>query len=121
LLFLGNCDHGSAAVVVGLGSPPKIHEDPINMTVPRNEPVTLSCKAGGRPDPTIEWFKDGVKVRTASHDPQSHRILLPDGSLFFLRAVQSKKEQDAGNYWCVASNEYGVARSATAALEIACK
>ena len=91
------------------------------MTVARNEPITLGCKAAGKPEPTIEWFRDGSLVRTAPHDPQSHRILLPDGSLFFLRAMQSKKEQDAGVYWCVASNENGVARSANATLEIACK
>ena len=71
--------------------------------------------------PTIEWFRDGQPVKTAPEDPVSHRILLPDGSLFFLRAMQSKKEQDGGVYWCVASNEIGVARSNNATLEIACK
>ena len=91
------------------------------MTVARNEPVTLSCKASGDPMPTIEWFRDGQPVKTAPEDPVSHRILLPDGSLFFLRAMQSKKEQDGGVYWCVASNEIGVARSNNATLEIACK
>jgi roundabout axon guidance receptor 2 len=91
------------------------------MTVARNEPVTLSCKASGNPKPNIDWFRDGQPVRTAPDDPASHRILLPDGSLFFLRAMQSKKEQDAGIYWCVASNEVGVARSNNATLEIACK
>ena len=103
------------------GSLPKITEDPLNMTVARNEPVTLSCKAAGTPEPEIEWYKDGSLVRTAPTDPQSHRILLPDGSLFFLRAMQSKKEQDSGTYWCVASNSNGVARSQNATLEIACK
>ena len=103
------------------GSPPKITEDPLNMTVARNEPVTLSCKATGRPEPVIEWYRDGSLVKTAPTDPQSHRILLPDGSLFFLRAMQSKKEQDSGTYWCVASNKHGVARSTNATLEIACK
>ena len=91
------------------------------MTVERNEPVTLGCKAKGSPDPIIEWFKDGKRVKTTLEDPASHRIMLPDGNLFFLRAVQSKKEQDAGVYWCVASNDLGVARSKNATLDIACK
>ena len=103
------------------GESPRITEHPLNMTVARNEPVTLSCKATGDPSPTIEWFRDGQPVKTAPEDPVSHRILLPDGSLFFLRAMQSKKEQDGGVYWCVASNEVGVARSNNATLEIACK
>lgn len=102
-------------------SVPVILEHPLDMTVARNEPVTLSCKASGSPRPEIDWFKDGSRVKTAPNDPQSHRIKLPDGSLFFLRAMQSKKEQDAGTYWCVASNVMGVARSNNATLEIACK
>ena len=103
------------------GETPRITEHPLNMTIARNEPVTLSCKATGEPMPTIEWFRDGQPVKTAPEDPVSHRILLPDGSLFFLRAMQSKKEQDGGVYWCVASNEIGVARSNNATLETACK
>ena len=112
----------SPANVIGQrGSIPKITEDPLNMTVARNEPVTMNCKAAGNPEPEIEWYRDGSLVRTAPTDPQSHRILLPDGSLFFLRAMQSKKEQDSGTYWCIASNSHGVARSKNATLEIACK
>ena len=108
-------------IIPSRGSVPKIIEDPLNMTVARNEPITLSCKASGTPEPDIEWYRDGGLVKTAPTDPQSHRILLPDGSLFFLRAMQSKKEQDSGTYWCVASNTRGVARSKNATLEIACK
>ena len=78
-------------------APPSITEHPISMTVARNEPVTLGCKARGSPSPEIEWFRDGRAVRTAPADPTSHRILLPDGSLFFLRAMQSKKEQASSN------------------------
>ena len=45
------------------------------------------------------------------------RMLLPDGSLFLLRAMV----KDSGVYWCVASNGLGVARSTNATLDIACK
>ena len=103
------------------GSIPTILQNPLNNTVIKNEPVTLDCRASGSPIPVIEWFKDGQLVATAPADASSHRILLPDGSLFFLRAMQNKKEQDAGTYWCVASNTEGVARSSNATLDIACK
>ena len=98
-----------------------IIQHPLNQTVVRNEPVTLDCRAYGSPSPIIEWFKDGEPVKMGPQDPTSHRMLLPDGSLFFLRAMQNKKEQDGGTYWCVASNSEGVARSKNATLDIACK
>lgn len=105
--------------VVQCAEAPSIVEHPLDITVERNEPVTLKCKVKGVPKPTIEWFRNGERVVAAPQDPSSHRILLPDGSLFFLRAVQSKKEQDGGVYWCVARNSEGVARSSNATMDIA--
>jgi hypothetical protein len=78
-------------VVVEAGRAPTILEHPLDMTVARNEPVTLNCKASGEPEPMVDWYKDGLLVSTAPADPSSHRIILPDGSLFFLRAVHGKK------------------------------
>ena len=75
---------------------PKITEQPNSMIVPKNEPLTLNCKASGTPEPEITWYKDGRIVHTAPSSPKSHRVILPTGSLFFLRVIQTKKDQVGG-------------------------
>ena len=58
-------------------------------------------------------------MKTAPSDAESHRVLLPNGALFFLRAVQNRKEDDRGIYWCIASNPEGEVVSRKAKLDIA--
>ncbi|MGH0130338.1 UNVERIFIED_CONTAM: hypothetical protein FKN15_042619 [Acipenser sinensis] len=101
-------------------SPPRIVEHPSDLIVSKGEPATLNCKAEGRPTPTIEWYKDGERVETDKDDPRSHRMLLPSGSLFFLRIVHGRRSKpDEGSYVCVARNYLGEAVSHNASLEVA--
>ncbi|XP_072369170.1 roundabout homolog 2 isoform X3 [Scyliorhinus torazame] len=100
--------------------PPRIAEHPSDLIVSKGEPATLNCKAEGRPNPTIEWYKDGERVETDKDDPRSHRMLLPSGSLFFLRIVHGRRSKpDEGSYVCVARNYLGEAISHNASLEVA--
>ncbi|XP_013886716.1 roundabout homolog 3 [Austrofundulus limnaeus] len=99
---------------------PRIIEHPSDLIVSKGEPATLNCKAEGRPTPTVEWYKDGERVETDREDPRSHRMLLPSGSLFFLRIVHGRRSKpDEGVYICVARNYLGEAVSRNASLEVA--
>lgn len=101
---------------------PRIVEHPSDLIVSKGEPATLNCKAEGRPTPTVEWYKDGERVETDRDNPRSHRMLLPSGSLFFLRIIHGRRSKpDDGSYVCVARNYVGKAVSRNASLEVACK
>ncbi|CAL4192493.1 unnamed protein product, partial [Meganyctiphanes norvegica] len=99
------------------GGPPIIKEHPQSIVARRNDPATLNCAAANAD--TIRWYRDGHEVSVSPTDPRSHRVLLPSGSLFFLRVSTSRRETDAGTYWCVATNDRGAVRSHNATLMVA--
>ena len=74
----------------------------------------MTCKTDGNPPPVIEWFKDGDKLRVTDN-----RIILPNGSLYFLHVVDNTFESDEGTYHCIAKNEAGRAKSGSASLILA--
>ncbi|XP_066507846.1 roundabout homolog 2-like isoform X5 [Hoplias malabaricus] len=122
--FLALCGflnaHTDASRIRQEDSPPRIVEHPSDLIVSKGEPATLNCKAEGRPSPTVEWYKDGERVETDRDNPRSHRMLLPSGSLFFLRIVHGRRSKpDDGSYVCVARNYLGEAVSHNASLEVA--
>ncbi|XP_039293123.1 roundabout homolog 2 isoform X2 [Nilaparvata lugens] len=108
----------SSAQSKGHQRAPRITEHPVDLVVPRHDPATLNCKAEGNPAPSVEWYKDGELLRPSASSA-AHRVLLPAGSLFFLRVVNGRKESDAGVYWCVARNAAGYAVSRNATLDVA--
>lgn len=59
---------------------PRIVEHPSDALATRDEPLTLNCKAAGRPTPEIQWYHNGTPLV-----PSERRVVLPEGSLFFLR------------------------------------
>uniref|UniRef100_A0A0P4YGA7 Receptor-type tyrosine-protein phosphatase alpha n=1 Tax=Daphnia magna TaxID=35525 RepID=A0A0P4YGA7_9CRUS len=111
---------GNRASTTPLLVPPRIIDDPTNVTVLRNEPATLRCAFDGVPQPEVTWYREGEAL-----EPRGHRLVLPDGALFFLRVTQSRGGGgrsgggDAGTYWCVARNAAGQARSRNATLTVA--
>lgn len=50
----------------------------------------------GKPKPAVYWLKDGVRLR----EPDDNHIVTQEGHLILVTA----RQQDAGNYTCVAEN-----------------
>ncbi|XP_067253905.1 roundabout homolog 4 isoform X1 [Chanodichthys erythropterus] len=99
---------------------PRIVHHPSDVVVRVGNPATLSCRAEGNPEPTIQWLRNGQPLDTDKMDAQSQPIVLPEGSLFFFSVVSGRKSQShEAVYACVARNSAGTATSRNASLHIA--
>ncbi|XP_061548229.1 matrix-remodeling-associated protein 5-like [Phycodurus eques] len=86
-------------------APPKGEKVGPPVTGVLGQPVSLSCKASGSPDPHTFWvLPDGNIVRKGLAGLGGF-IMQPNGSLFFPNPML----RDAGHYRCVAVNQYGSA------------
>ncbi|XP_036381741.1 roundabout homolog 1 isoform X2 [Megalops cyprinoides] len=100
--------------------PPRIVHHPSDVVVRVGSPATLSCRAEGTPEPTIEWLRNGLPLEMDKLESQSRPIVLSEGSLFFLSVVPGRRGQShEGVYTCVAQNSAGKAMSRNATLHIA--
>ncbi|KFD71283.1 hypothetical protein M514_03531 [Trichuris suis] len=67
--------------------------------------VQLFCRASGNPDPVIKWYRwDGKEIVNADGFN-----VLDNGDLF----IRHGTWEDAGLYFCKASNDFGVSESQT--------
>ncbi|XP_012372192.1 hemicentin-2 [Octodon degus] len=92
---------GSASVAfhVEVHVAPTIQPGPHTVNTSVNQTALLPCRASGEPPPLVSWRKDGAPL-----DPGSPRVeVLSDGSL----RIQPVLSQDAGHYFCLASNSAG--------------
>ncbi|GFS46965.1 hemicentin-1 [Trichonephila inaurata madagascariensis] len=65
-----------------------------------NQSTILMCPATGVPFPSISWSKDGNAILRSDSKYQ----ILEDGKVF---KIISTKENDAGKYQCISSNDAG--------------
>ncbi|KAM6184061.1 hemicentin-2 [Erethizon dorsatum] len=89
----------SVAFRVEIHMAPTIQPGPHTVNASVNQTALLPCQATGEPLPLVTWRKDGAPL-----DPGSPRVeILTDGSL----RIQPVLSQDAGHYFCLASNSAG--------------
>ncbi|XP_036769471.2 hemicentin-2 isoform X1 [Manis pentadactyla] len=89
----------SVAFRVEIHTVPTIRPGPPAVNASVSQTALLPCQADGAPPPLVSWQKDGAPL-----DPGSPRLqVLPEGSL----RIQPVLAQDAGHYYCLASNSAG--------------
>jgi hypothetical protein len=69
--------------------------------VTEGQDTTLTCKVKGKPQPTVEWFKDDKPVETdkrvkVDYDGEASTLTIKDTTV-----------DDEGDYKCVVTNELG--------------
>uniref|UniRef100_A0A3Q2GS85 Contactin-1 n=1 Tax=Equus caballus TaxID=9796 RepID=A0A3Q2GS85_HORSE len=101
--------HGVSEEDKGFG--PIFEEQPINTIYPEESPegkVSLNCRARASPFPVYKW-----RMNNGDVDLTSDRYSMVGGNLVI---NNPDKQKDAGIYYCLASNNYGMVRSTEATL-----
>ncbi|KAK0146886.1 C-type lectin domain family 4 member M [Merluccius polli] len=84
---------------------PQIYDTPFSMTVSVGNTASFSCRARGRPQPTVQWLLDGRLLETDGTDNRPESVVRMDGENLILRGVRSGVE----TVLCMATNSAGTA------------
>ncbi|KAK0136280.1 CD209 antigen-like protein D [Merluccius polli] len=84
---------------------PQIYDLPSSMMLSVGNTASFSCRAWGRPQPTIQWLLDGRLLETDGTDNRSASVVRMDGENLNLRGVRSGVE----TVLCMATNSAGTA------------
>lgn len=76
-----------------------------SLEVTEGEEVVLTCSFTGKPEPTCEWFRDGVEVHSDDH------VKIEQSATSTKLVIKQSKTQDEGHYRCVVRNALGIASS----------
>ena len=90
------------------------HTEPIRLLISEIHPgvskdvggfVSIQCIAAGKPEPTIQWFKDGVHLTSSNKTIVSHQRggnLTAEMSILLVLYLE---KEDTGSYTCLAFHQ----------------
>lgn len=91
--------------------PPVFLQELSDVSVDQGDPVTLACRVGGWPVPTVKWYRQHQPI-TSSKDYQT---VFKEGQCSLI--IPQAYPQDQGDFTCVATNVAG-SRSSSAKLVV---
>ncbi|KAJ8687556.1 hypothetical protein QAD02_023350 [Eretmocerus hayati] len=106
---MGSAKSRSARTLVVTSPTPRFTVTPLSQTVGAGQDVEMLCQAEADPEPTIEWWRNGSRLRGDDFRIQITDQETPDGSSKL--KIQVSTTGDSGRYVCVARNEHGFAES----------
>ena len=106
--LLGNVERKTLLVVISL--PEFTVKPPAKVTVLPGNTLTLNCSATGDPRPVISWKRQGAPLPVGRSRRTNDALVIRD-----------LKEEDAGNYFCVATSAGVFDVEAITAVEVKAK
>ncbi|VDM54489.1 unnamed protein product [Angiostrongylus costaricensis] len=85
---------------------PVFERELVDITALIGKSVVLSCRAIGQPEPALSWTKDGDRIATS----RRVKLMFDEHGVSELR-IRDLTAQDAGIYFCTATNSAGVQSS----------